>query len=414
MEANVKKMVAFILFLSIISCPLVFGQAELTLEQAVNLALKQNAEIRGAQKDLMISQGKTLQMEAPSDPTVVFNSEGMNFRKKADANGETEISLGVEQFLEFPGKRALRGTIGRFGEEQAALELDRIRMLVKARVKQAYFKAVFCMRTLESLENASSLLDQLIANLTIKYQTGTAAYSDILRAKVEKARLRNQIIEEQKEGKTANAGLNLLMGRKGDESMRLATDLAYLPLDKDLPAWKDDVRTLSPTLKIAALKRRQSETGLKLAAMSRLPDFSLGLYFPSLRTGAWGFLVGLSVPLWGAKQKGEILEAEAANESALISQDKEERRIMAHLESAYGSARAAEEQVKIFEQKLLKDMEDELNLGISHYQYGKIEFFNLLDLYRTYAAVRLEHLKSLYLYLVSLADLEIAGEEYAD
>jgi hypothetical protein len=38
----------------------------------------------------------------------------------------------------------------------------------------------------------------------------------------------------------------------------------------------------------------------------------------------------------------------------------------------------------------------------------------LLDLYRTYAATQLEHLKALYLYLVSRADLEVAGEEYAD
>jgi outer membrane protein TolC len=287
-------------------------------------------------------------------------------------------------------------------------------MLVKARVKKAYYKAVLFRRTLDSLENASSLLDQFIENLLVKYKTGGASYSDVLRAKVEKARIRNQIIAEQKEGATARAELNLLLGRKGDESMLLTTDLAYLPLDKDLPMLKEEARTTSPTLKIVASKRRQSETGLKLAFKSRLPDFFLGLYSPSLRTNAWGFSVGISVPLWGTKQKGEIMEAEAVNEIALISAEKEERRIMARLETAYSGVRAAEEQVKIFEQQLLKDMEDEIKLGISHYQYGKIEFFSLLDLYRTFAAVRLEHLKSLYLYLVSLADLEIAGEEYAD
>jgi outer membrane protein TolC len=145
-----------------------------------------------------------------------------------------------------------------------------------------------------------------------------------------------------------------------------------------------------------------------------MPDFSLGLYFPSLRTDAWGFLVGLSVPLWRTRQKGEIMEAEAAEEIAHISAEKEERRIMGRLETAYAGVRAAEEQVNIFEQQLLKDMEDELALGISRYEYGKIEFFNLLDLYRTYASVRLEHLKSLYLYLISLAELEVAGEDDTD
>ena len=404
----------FYLLLGVFLRPLPGEERPLSLQEAVTTALQHNPEILAAQKNQLISQGKTLQAEALSGPSVVFSNEGMGFRKKADGRGEAELSLGVEQFLEFPGKRTLRGTIGRFSEGQAPLELDRIRMLVKARVKKAYYRVVLFQRTLESLENASSLLDQFIENILVKYRTGGASYSDVLRAKVEKARLRNQIIAEQKEAVTARAELNLLLGRKGDESMLLTTDIAYLPLDKDLPTLKDEARTTSPTLNIVASRRRQSESALKLAFKSRLPDFLVGLYFPSLRTGAWGFSVGISVPLWRTKQRGEIMEAEAVREIALISVEKEERRIMARLETAYSSVRAAEEQVKIFEQQLLKEVEDELKLGISHYQYGKIEFFNLLDLYRTFAAVRLEHLKSLYLYLVSLADLEVAGEEYAD
>jgi cobalt-zinc-cadmium efflux system outer membrane protein len=409
-----KRAVPFILLWSALLQPITAEEKTLSIQEAVTTALQHNPEILAAQKNLLISQGKTLQAEALSGPSVVFSNEGMGFRKKADGRGETELSLGVEQFLEFPGKRALRGTIGRFSEGQASLELDRIRMLVRARVKKAYYRAVLFQRTLESLENASSLLDQFIENIMVKYRTEGASYSDVLRAKVEKARLRNQIIAEQKEAVIARAELNLLLGRKGDEPLLLTTDIAYLPLDKDLPTLKDEARTTSPTLNIVASRRRQSESALKLAFKSRLPDFLVGLYFPSLRTGAWGFSVGISVPLWRTKQRGEIMEAEAVREIALISVEKEERRIMARLETAYSSVRAAEEQVKIFEQQLLKEVEDELKLGISHYQYGKIEFFNLLDLYRTFAAVRLEHLKSLYLYLVSLADLEVAGEEYAD
>jgi len=409
-----KKYIILILFASTISFLGASGEESLTLEQAVKIALQRNPEILLAQKDMMTAMAKRLQMEAISDPDIVFRDEGLSLKKNASEGEGKEYSFGIEQGLEFPGKRALRGEIGRFGEDLAALALDKARLLLSARVKKAYYKAVLSRRTLESLENASSLLDQFIENILVKYRTGGASYSDVLRAKVEKARIRNQIIAEQKEGATARAELNLLLGRKGDEFMLLTTDLAYLPLDKDLPTLKDEARTTSPTLKIVTSKRRQSETRLKLAFKSRLPDFLLGLYFPSLRTGSWGFSVGLTVPLWRTRQKGEILEADAANGIALISAEKEERRIMARLETAYSSVRAAEEQLKIFEQQLLKDIEDDVKLGISNYQYGKIEFFSLLDLYRTFAAVRLEHLKSLYLYLISLADLEVAGEEYAD
>lgn len=409
-----KKYIILILFATTISPLGASGKEDLTLDQATKIALEQNPEILLAQKDMVTAAAKRLQMEAISNPALVFSTEGIGLNKRADGSNEKEISLGLEQDLGFPGKRALRAKIGMFGEERSVLELERVRLLVSARVKKAYYKAVLAQRTIGALDHAASLLDQFTENLVVKYQAGTALYSDVLRARVEKAHLENRIIEERKEGRAARAELNLLMGRTGDESINLATDMTYVPLTKDLAGLKEEARATRPSLKISALNRRMFETGLEMARMSRLPDFSLGLYFPSLRAGAWGFSVGLTLPIWGKRQKGEILEAEAANDRAIVFSEQEERRLMAGIESAYASVRAAEEQVKVFEQKLLKDMEDELRLGLSYYQYGKIEFFNLLDLYRTYAAARLEHLKSLYLYLVSLADLEVAGEEYAD
>jgi cobalt-zinc-cadmium efflux system outer membrane protein len=409
-----KKYIILILFASTISPLGASGEEGLTLEQAVKIALQRNPEILLAQKDMVTATGKRLQMEAISDPDIVFRDEGLSLKKNASEGEGKEYSFGIEQGLEFPGKRALRGEIGRYGEEQAALELDKIRLLIGARVKKAYYRAVLSLRTVESLEKAAVLLDQVTENLVIKYQAGTASYSDVLRAKVEKARLQNRIIEERREGTASRAEFNILLGRKGDEALNLSTDMAFIPLDKGLPDIKEEARTSSPALKLLASKRRQSEAGLRLARKNTLPDFSLGLYFPSLRTGSWGFSVGLTVPLWRTRQKGEIMEADAANGIALISAENEERRMMARIESAYAGVKASEEQVRIFEQKLLKDMDDEIRLAISQYQYGKIEFFNLLDLYRTYAATQLEHLKALYLYLVSRADLEVAGEECAD
>jgi len=407
----VRKQLSLVLFFAALFCPPAFGEDGLTLDQAVQTALKRNPAILLAQKNMAGATAKRLQMEALSDPTLVFRDEGLSLKNQPSGGSDKEYSLGIEQGLEFPGKRALRAEIGRYGEDQAALELERTRLLVAARVKKSYYKAVLSRRTLESLEKSSGLLDQFGENLIIKYRAGTASYSDVLRAKVEKARLQNQIIEQRKDGALAKAELNLLLGKKGDDAPTLSTDIAYIPWTKSLPVLMEESRAASPTLKLLASKRRMSEAGLRLARKSVLPDFSLGLYFPSLRGSAWGFSLGVNLPLWRTRQNGEIMEAQAADDSALINAENEELRIMTRIENAYAGVKASEEQVKIFEQRLLKDMEDELKLGLSDYQFGKLEFFNLLDLYRTYTVAQLEHLKSLYLYLISLADLEVAGEE---
>ena len=390
------------------------GQEGMSLEQAVALAMKQNPLVLAAEKGVAAATGRKLQLRAVPNPELVFREEGLSSSPGGKSGNEKETSFGVEQSFEFPGKRALRGEIGRFGEERAGLEIEKTRLLVAARVKRAYYRAVLSAKSADSLKESTVLLDRLLENLIVKYRSGSASYSDILRTRVEKARLQNQIIEELKEGDQARADLNLLLGRNGDESLSLTTDILYSPLDRSLEEVEAEARGSRPSLKISALRRRQTETGLNLALKGRLPDFSLGLYFPSLRTNAWGFSLGLSLPIWGQKQKGEVMEAGAAREIAAISSAHEDRRILAAIGTAFRSAKAAEGQVKVFEQRLLKDVEDDLKLSLDNYQLGKIEFFSLLDLYRTFTAARLEHLKAVYLYLISLADLEVAGEEYVE
>ena len=388
------------------------GEEPLTLDRAVAVAMERNPRILAAAQEVAASKGRTLRLEAFADPAFVFSDEGLSFRR-GDA-GEKEYSLGVEQSFEFPGKRSLRRRIGRFGEERAGLELERARLLVGAEVKRAYFRAVLSRRTVGSLERSSVLVDRLLENLAARQRAGAATSSDILRARVERARLRNQAIEEKKEGAAALAELNLLLGKNGDAPADLVTDLAYVPLEADPAALRAGAAVSRPSLRIAAARRGEAETGLALARKTGLPDLTLGLYFPSLRAGGWGFSVGLSLPILGQRRKGEVMEAAAAEEISRLAAAGEELRVAARIGTAFEAARAAEEQVKVFEGSLLKDLEDDMTLSLSRYQYGEIAFFELLDLYRTYASAGLEHLRALYLYNVSLADLEVAGEEHAE
>jgi cobalt-zinc-cadmium efflux system outer membrane protein len=389
------------------------GEEPLTLDRAVAVAMERNPRILAAAQEVLASKGRTLRLQSFSDPSFVFSDEGLSFRK-GSPSGDKEYSFGVEQAFEFPGKRSLRGRIGRFGEEKAGLELDRTRLLVSAGVKRAYFRAVLSQRTVGSLERSSALVDRLLENLIARQRAGAATSSDVLRARVEKARLRNQAIEEKKEGAAALAGLNLLLGRNGDAPAELITDLAYVPMDADPAALGAGIPTSPTSLRIAAARRGEAQTGLALARKSGLPDLTLGLFFPSLRAGGWGFSFGLSLPVLGQRRKGEIMEAAAAEEISRISAAGEELRVAARIRNAFEAARAAEEQVRVFEGSLLKDMEDDMALSLSRYQYGEIAFFELLDLYRTYTSARLEHLRALYLYNVALADLEVAGEEVVE
>jgi outer membrane protein TolC len=155
----------------------------------------------------------------------------------------------------------------------------------------------------------------------------------------------------------------------------------------------------------------QAASNVKLAGLSRRPDFLAGFFLPSLRTNAWGVSFGLTMPfLRPDRGKGAVMEASAEAEAARLGSEALERRIWTAVESAFVAAKAAEEQVYVYERSLLQELDDELGIQLEYFRYGKAEAFSLLDLHRTYVLAQVEHLRALLLYNLALADLEVAGE----
>lgn len=384
----------------------------LTLDQAVELALARNPEVLAARTAIDAARGRTLQLGSRPAPQVQAGLEGVPIPGLKRDGDEVEISLGVEQVFEYPGKRPLRAAIGRTGEDLAAAELERVRLLVAAKVKRAYWRAVFAQSAASALDRSAGRLDVLLADLQAKYRTGAASYADVLRARAEKARLRNLIIEQTQERHAAGLELNVLLGGASDEPIELLTGLSFTPLTADLPGLWENARATRPSFMIAALLKNQAASTVRLAGLSRRPDFLAGFLFPSVRPNAWGISFGLTMPfLQPGRAKGEAMEAGAGAEFARITAEALDRRVRSVLERAYTAAKAAEEQVLVFEKSLLSELEGELQIQLEYFRYGKIEAFSLLDLYRTYVLAEIEHLRALLSYNLALVDLEVAGEE---
>jgi len=384
----------------------------LTIEKAVEIARSNNPEVLAARTAIEAARGRTLQLKSRPEPLIQASVEGVPIPALKNDGDQTEINLGIEQVFEYPGKRSLRTEIGLQGESLAQADLERVQLLVAARVKKAYWKAVFADSAVDSLERSESRLDALLADLQAKYRTSAASYADVLRARAEKARLRNQIIEQTKERHAAGLELNVLLGRAADEAVELLTAMAFTPLTADFPGLWEKARATSPSFRIAALVKDRAASAVKLAELSRRPDFLAGFLLPSVRPNAWGISFGLTMPfLRPGKAKGFALEACAEAESARIAAEALDRRVRSVLERAFAAAKAAEEQVLVFEKSLLSELDGELKIQLEYFRYGKVEAFSLLDLHRTYVLAEIEHLRALLSYSLALIDLEVAGEE---
>ena len=401
-----------VLVLTCLTTPVFPEQQEgLTLDQAIATALTRNTDVLSARAEVEATRGRSLQFGASPEPQVTAALEAIPL-PGLKKSGEMEVNLSFEQVFEFPGKRSLRDQLGHLGIRIAENELERVKMIVAARVKRAYWKAAYALKVTLALEKSAARLDLLLEDLQTKYRSATATYADILRARAEKARLRNQVLEGENERRSACLELNTLMARPSDAPIALLSDMPFSPLSSDLSTIQENARSTRPSQKIAALRKELATAALKLAKLGGNPDFTAAFSLPSLRPEAWGVSFGLTLPfLQPRRTRGLNLEAAADTEIAILSAETQDRRIVSALASAYSSVKTTEEQVQVFERSLLRELDDELRIQIEYFRYGKIDFRDLLDLHRTYVLAEIDHMRALLLYNLALADLEVAGEE---
>ncbi len=383
------------------------SEQDLTLEGAVSLALQNNPEVRLAMKGVEASEARFLQAEALPNPEILLATEAIPWSLRG---GGTEVTLGISQTLEFPGKRRLRKDIFRKSEEIARADLERVRMVVTARVKKAYFRAAHSQAIITRLESLLDVLAEYREMADIRFRAGEVTATDVFRGRLEVIKVQNDIIDARRAGSADLVDLEILLGTELDPSTRLATELAFIPLIGSLEDLEKQAEN-RPSLFALNLERERAEAAIEFARKSLYPDFSLGLMAPSKSFSAWGFEVGAALPLFRKRQTGEMREATALHEERLIALEAKKRQVRMRLRSAYSDVKAAEERLEIFKKSLLGEAEDMLLAVINDYRFGKTGSLAVFDVYRIYKETLLEHLNTLLDYRLSLAELEAAGEE---
>jgi outer membrane protein TolC len=396
----------------------------LSLNDAITIAVQNNPEIQRARKKVDAAESRILQAEAiPNmELSVQFDEIPANFNI-ADADRH---SIGITQPIEFPGKIGSRSDVAQKDAQVARHNIDRTTVLVTAEVRRVYTKAALSKKLVTNFESIVGLLKSFQEIVRMRYEAQLVPFLEVIRAKVELAKVNNQLIEAHRDLQNDLASLNRILGRPGFTLVELTDELIYTPFDRSIDEVIGERKPANTALRIAGTVLDRQEAAISLANKSYLPDFSLGLSLQRVReqppfnannfTGttvnSLGIDFGVSIPLWFWKQpKGEIGEAEANYAIAGIMRAQIDRDVTTAIESAYRTVKASETQVKVFEQSLLQDIEDELQSGITLYRNNQFDALNLIDVYRTYTSTKADYYRALYNYHVALADLQVAGEE---
>ncbi len=389
----------------------------LSLPEAISIALQSNEQVLTAHREVDAASGRILQAGRIPNPdlSVTYNEIPTNF-----SFGEAgERDIGISQTIEFPGKRGSRVEVAEHGKSIAEFSLSRTKAIVSAKVKRAYYQSLLAGKVVSNLELTITLLSDFLRTVTERYQAGASKYLDVIRAKVEVTRLRNDLIDAKREQEMRLGELNVLLGRAGNTPVVLSDSVTYQPLGMSQDSAMELYANQSNFLKIVDRDAQRSQSVLNLARTSYWPDFSLGVALqkrpgtisPTGSSYYLGFEFGASLPLWFWQgPKGEGQEAEALLDISNIRIAAARLRVQQNILSAFKRASVAQEQLQVYDTSLLSDIEDELRAGISAYQNNQVDVLNLFDIYRTHQATRIEYARALYNLLAAKAELEASAE----
>jgi len=409
---KIKTVYLPVMFL-MIGIGFLWAQAEqedlLTLDDCLSIALEQNPLIQSSLQQYKAAQARVHQAKAFYQPSISWDNDlqpsFLNFKDSG------EYYIGISQAFDFPGKRSLRGKIATQDANALLAEIDLLKLDISFRVKQAFYGLLLADEKLKYLQQNLELAKDFLQKAELKFDAGDVAKVEVLRARVEASKAANEVRVAKNDVRLAKATLNFLLARKKYAPLVVRGDLKRETVKLDLGSLKQKALSFRPEMRRVNFNLERERLQKKVANMSYLPDFEIGLNRHGIEGEGtfWDFTLSFNVPLFfWQPAKGEIAEA-AANINAL---QKEAEHIVntIHLEveEAYTVAEAAENQIQLYEEEILEQSEEVYNMFSFSYQEGEIGSIELIDARRTLLEARQSYADALFYYDVSLAALELS------
>jgi cobalt-zinc-cadmium efflux system outer membrane protein len=349
-------------------------------------ALEKRPELAQVRAQIRAEQERVPQASTLPDPTLALGIQNDGFSSIQIGKMETSyVSIMASQTFPWAGKRGLRGEVVGLGKREAEADLQRVLLSVAADVDRAYVDLLLVRDQIRLLAKLESLWLQSEGITRIRYESGEAAQSDLLRAQLQRNRLRQQrwalVAEEQRR----IAVLNRLRGHPLTDPIATTRTLADVP-DPALPDPEQSVQAAlaaSPELKKAMLAGEQADRRVALASRERWPDVTVnagimprGNNFPVM----WQAGVAINLPIWSAQKQSRVMaENRARGESARDGAEAIRQLLSQRVHERLAVLGSLIEANRLYRGGLLVQSEATVASTLAQYRVGRVTFASVLE-----------------------------------
>lgn len=379
---------------------------------AIAAALATNPQLDVAREQTAQARARRTQAVALPDPAATVSLDNQPRFLDLGQAPSKNVVLGWQ--VPFPDKFRLRNRIASADVRSAELSYVAARQSIAAQTSAAYDTLLLANRHHAVTTASRDLAADFLRKTQARYQGGTAAKLDVIRAQVALAQAETDLIARARDIQTASDAVDRLIGQP------IGTPIA--PLDSlEVPPPLPDVNVLEqaalaarPELASVASQEAGARATTSLAREFWLPDFTLGAQRDYGAAGAGTgalFTAGIALPVpifyWQHTQ-GEIAESQhrerelaatARDVRAAVSQD---------VRAAFAAASAALRQAVYLRDQLLPSAREAYRVASVSYGLGGSSALDVLDARRNLLDAELQYADALAAANTSRADLERA------
>ena len=396
---------------------------EITLRQALALALLHNPELAASIWDVRSGEARIIQ--AGLFPNPEFDVEVENFggsREVENPDGTTdslkrfdeyEATFLLSQLIEIGGKRSKRKQVATSEHDLLGWDFEAKRLDTITEVTNAFIDLLGLQERMILTDNLVDLSQDVFNTVSERVKAGKVSPVEETRAQVALSTIQIEQERVKRELEAARKRLAATWGSNTPGFQRAAGDLKTITA---LPPYESLISRISQNPDIARwdVEIEQREAALSLEKAQRLPDLTIagGVRYLD-ESDDQVYVMGMSLPLpFFNRNQGAIREASNQLQKAREERTAAEVNAIATLDEVYQTLLSSYTEVTILRDTILPGAESAFNASNEGYLEGKFSYLDVLDVQRSLFDAEDTYINSLVVYHKALTSLErLIGED---
>lgn len=410
------------------------------LDSLLTRAREMSPQLRAAQARVTAARRQIAPAGLRPDPMLMAGIQNLPVREPGFSDFMTMKMVGISQTLPYPGKLGLQRRVAERESDGTAATLTDVTRQVLYDVRAAYYELAFLDRALEIVQRNQDVLGTLIHLTETRYSVGSTGQSDVLKARVEAARLAETAVMLTTQRRVTVARLNAMLDRPSETPIAhptlpaailhaavadsasqirfLAPALGALAADSPLPSL-DSLQALalrgSAALHAHETMIAAQRARVDLARKAGLPDIGVSLQYgqrqaqPDMVTA----VVSIPFPVHKRRNQDALTASADATRAALDAEHVAmQNDIRAEVARLHNEAERQRTQLALSVKAILPQSRAALASATASYQVGRVDLLTVLDHQATVFTTETDYYRVLTDFATTVAQLErITGTE---